>query len=402
MRILWADDQADVIRTLRPLLAPLKAKVVEARSGEDALRLATESDFDLILLDLQMPPEQWGGLWFLERRAEAGILSPVLVLSGEGQQRETIKALRLGVEDYVRKEEVERELVSRIREVLAKHDQQLETELLHSAPALIAIPLKRYLAAASPAARLRRMLELYEAILRQGAFLALAERRAAAEEGNPVGDASISGLAAPAMGSWMRVWVAMRRSLPAESLTRRFDAVVSSQLTDRMIKVRNDLAHAAEPSAAIAQELLDELQPGLRSALAALMRMPLTLIVPTSMRFDGAVFSVEGVATRGDSPAFPSVEIGSAYPVATGRVYAAGAATATLLDLHPLILASEGREPGAWQICLFDGIRGARPNEATLDGAEYLRYSDLWTGERDVDLDPQPTSAELRGLTTDW
>src|SRR5215831_19461297 len=101
MRILWADDQADVVKTLLPLLAPLKASVVEARDGDEALQLAAASHFDLILLDLQMPPEQWGGLWFLEKRAAEGISTPVLVLSGEGQQRKTIKALRLGVEDYV-------------------------------------------------------------------------------------------------------------------------------------------------------------------------------------------------------------------------------------------------------------------------------------------------------------
>jgi DNA-binding response OmpR family regulator len=402
MRILWADDQADVVKTLRPLLAPLKAKVIEAHSGEDALRLATESDFDLILLDLQMPPEQWGGLWFLEKRAEAGIATPVLVLSGEGQQRETIKALRLGIEDYVRKEEVERELVSRIQEILAKDDQRLETELLESGAAMIAIPLKRYLAAATPTERLHRMLELYEAILRLGAFLALGERRAAGSDGDSVDDLSVGGLVAPAMGSWNHVRVTISKSLPDQFLTRRYGGALRSQLTDQMIKVRNDLAHGGEPSAVVAQELLDELQPGLRSTLAALRRMPLTIVVPQAMRFDGARFSVDGVATRGDSPAFPAIQLESSGPVATGRACAAGAGEGKLIDLHPLIVATEGREPGTWQVCLFDGIRGARSNEANLKGTEPLRYSNLWTGERDMHLDPPLDSAELRGLTADW
>lgn len=181
MRILWADDQPEVVKTLRPLLSPLKAQIVEARDGNEALRLATDSDFDLILLDLHMPPDEWGGLWLLEQLAEAGMSVPILVLSGEGQQRETIKALRLGIEDYVRKEEVERELIPRIQEVMARDRERLEPELLKAAPALVAVPLKRYVAEASAATKLHRLLELYEAILRLAAFLALAEHRVAAQ-----------------------------------------------------------------------------------------------------------------------------------------------------------------------------------------------------------------------------
>jgi CheY-like chemotaxis protein len=402
MRILWADDQADVVKTFRPLLAPLKAKIVEARDGEEALRLATESHFDLILLDLQMPPQDWGGLWFLEQRAEAGIASPVLVLSGEGQQRETIRALRLGVEDYVRKEEVERELVSRIQEVLKKDGARLDAQLLDSAPALIAIPLKRYLAAATQTERLHRMLELYEAILRLGAVVALGERREGGSDGDQFADVSIGGLVAPTMGSWNRVRIAISKALPEKPLTRRFDGALSPQCTDRMIKVRNDLAHGGEPSAIVAAELLEELQPELRSALAALRSMALTIVVPQAMRFDGTRFSVEAVVTRGDSPTFPAVQLRNDGPVATGRVYVARLGGGTMIDLHPLILANEGREPGAWQLLLFDGIRGVRPNETTLAGTERLRYSNLWTAERDVDLETHQTSSELRGLTADW
>jgi CheY-like chemotaxis protein len=402
VRILWADDQADVVKTLRPLLGPLRAKVVEARSGEEALQLAAGSHFDLILLDLQMPPERWGGLWFLERRAEAGISTPVLVLSGEGQQRETIKAMRLGVEDYVRKEEVERELVSRIQAVVEKDGARLNAELLASAPALIAHPLKRYLAAATPTERLHRMIELYEAILRLGAFVALGERRAAGDDADRIEDLSIGGLVAPAMGSWNRVRIAISGSLSVGSLTRRYDVALRSQHTDRMIKVRNDLAHGGEPSAVVAQELLDELQPGTRLALAALRSAPLTFVVPQLMRFDGARYSVEGVVMRGDSPAFPPVQLECEAPVATRRVYAEGASRGTIIDLHPLIVATEGREPGAWQVYVFDGIHGARPNDATLTGAERLRYSNLWSAERDVGLGTQLLSVELRGLTADW
>jgi DNA-binding response OmpR family regulator len=403
MRILWADDQPDVVKTLLPLLAPLKAKVEQAHDGDEALRLAASSNFDIILLDLQMPPEQWGGLWFLEQRLEAGIATPVLVLSGEGQQRETIEAMRLGIEDYIRKEDVERELVARVREVLARADKQLEPELLQSAPALIAVPFKRYIAATEPTIKLHRLLELYEGILRMSAFVALAEHRGEVEA-RSLGTAdglSIGALAAPAMGSWNRVRTSLSKALPEEALSRRLDLVFVPQLTERFIKVRNDVSHGGEPSSLVAQELLDELEPPMRGVLTRLRRARLAMVIPESMQFDLGRFTMDGVAARGDSLAFPAVQIASDAPLTTHRVYASAGA-AGFVDLHPLVLAHPSREPGAWRVCVFDGIRGVRPNDASLKGTERLRYTNLWTGERDVDPEAELTSSDLRGLMPGW
>ena len=54
-RVLLVDDRRENRVALRAVLAPLGLDVVEAESGEDALRLILAQDFAVILLDVQMP-----------------------------------------------------------------------------------------------------------------------------------------------------------------------------------------------------------------------------------------------------------------------------------------------------------------------------------------------------------
>lgn len=115
---MWIDDQLDVIRTLASLLSPLKADVTCVGSASDAIDLLEHHNYDLILVDLAMPPDKWGGLWFLDAVRKLERKSPIVVVSGEGSQQETIKALRLGAIDYITKETLEQELVSRVQQVL--------------------------------------------------------------------------------------------------------------------------------------------------------------------------------------------------------------------------------------------------------------------------------------------
>lgn len=119
-RVLWIDDQLDVIKTLSSLLAPLNAEVTCVGSAMEAMKLLEDDTYDLMLVDLDMPPGKWGGLWFLDAVARSGTNTPIIVVSGEGSQQETIKALRLGALDYVTKESLEQDLVSRATAVLSR------------------------------------------------------------------------------------------------------------------------------------------------------------------------------------------------------------------------------------------------------------------------------------------
>lgn len=126
MRFLWVDDQPEVATTLASGIL-LKDWTAEfAADGEDALRMIQSTSYDLVLLDLSMPPGDWGGLWMLEQlKKTAGSKPPVIVVSGEGAQAETIQALRLGAANYVTKEKVHTELQQQIIETLANRGSEL-------------------------------------------------------------------------------------------------------------------------------------------------------------------------------------------------------------------------------------------------------------------------------------
>ena len=175
---------------------------------------------------------------------------------GEGSQTETIQALRLGADDYVRKEDVEHELADRLLAVVEANQLAAQDELLARGPTLIAVPLKRYLAAADPVPRVKRMLELYEAALRFGALLILAGLKQRDVEPPAAERLSIRSLMSPTMGAWQHVCAVAGRLLPESSPGWRLAASFETKQTERIIKTRNDLAHSGDPSDTVARELL--------------------------------------------------------------------------------------------------------------------------------------------------
>ncbi len=114
IKILWADDQPDVAQSFASCLKEEGYLFDYASCGNEALTKITTNDYDVILVDLAMPPDRWGGLWLLEKINELNINIISIVVSGEGTQFETIKAIRLGASDYVTKDKLLVELPAQI------------------------------------------------------------------------------------------------------------------------------------------------------------------------------------------------------------------------------------------------------------------------------------------------
>ncbi|MCU0071169.1 response regulator [Pseudomonas koreensis] len=127
--ILWADDQQEVIASIVRILGLDDVNFEFTNNGEDALIKMQEKDYDLVLIDLAMPPGRWGGLWLLEKINELKFDLPSIVVSGEGSQAETIKALRLGAVDYVTKENLIAELPQQLKRAMDK-DSKVQEGLL--------------------------------------------------------------------------------------------------------------------------------------------------------------------------------------------------------------------------------------------------------------------------------
>ncbi|MDD5369000.1 MAG: response regulator transcription factor [Anaerolineaceae bacterium] len=114
-QILVIDDEAQILRALRTILAQQDYKVSTAATGEDGLALAVAVQPDIIILDLGLP--DLTGVEVCQRLREWTDL-PVIVLSAHDNDPEKVAALDAGADDYLTKPFSVEELLARIRVAL--------------------------------------------------------------------------------------------------------------------------------------------------------------------------------------------------------------------------------------------------------------------------------------------
>lgn len=118
-RVLVADDDPQMRRLVRTVLEREGVQVFEAADGLDAIDLLGQQQFDLIVLDLNMP--RLDGMGVLEELGAQVSTSqiPVIVLTAVGDESEA-KALDLGARDYLTKPVRPTALTARVRAVLRR------------------------------------------------------------------------------------------------------------------------------------------------------------------------------------------------------------------------------------------------------------------------------------------
>lgn len=103
-KVLIVDDSCLIHQMYRLVLNRYNCEIVDAMNGQEALDLLeVHKDIQLILLDINMPV--MNGVQFMEK---AGTLLatrkiPVIIISTEGKESDTIRGLQLGAKAYVKK-----------------------------------------------------------------------------------------------------------------------------------------------------------------------------------------------------------------------------------------------------------------------------------------------------------
>ena len=124
--VLIADDEPEMRRFLHSQLKDTYA-IREARNGSEALELARNHDFDLILLDLMMPGIDGITLTRELRDAPRTASVPIIILTARADEDSKMQALEAGVTDFLTKPFASSELAARCRNLLAQ--QQLQENL---------------------------------------------------------------------------------------------------------------------------------------------------------------------------------------------------------------------------------------------------------------------------------
>ncbi len=120
--ILVIEDDAAIRAGIADALAYAGYTVLEAADGTDGLAQALGAECDLVLLDLVLPGPD--GLEILKAaRAERPTL-PVIILTARGEERDRVKGLRLGADDYVVKPFSVKELLARVEAVMRRSPER--------------------------------------------------------------------------------------------------------------------------------------------------------------------------------------------------------------------------------------------------------------------------------------
>lgn len=118
MNILIIDDEPELLEKLSLVLRKENYTVDTAGDGKKALDKIWNDQYDLILLDIMLP--YIDGLEVLKELRDAGIDTPVLMLTAKGDVGDRITGLNLGADDYLGKPFSIAELMARIKALIRR------------------------------------------------------------------------------------------------------------------------------------------------------------------------------------------------------------------------------------------------------------------------------------------
>ncbi|HEV2419543.1 MAG TPA: response regulator transcription factor [Terriglobia bacterium] len=119
-RILVVDDEPQIRRVMRTALTANGYEVSDVRSGEEAIETLRSTPFDLVLLDMNLPGVDGIAACRAIRESRADSELAIIMLTVRGAEKDKVKALDAGADDYVTKPFSTPELLARIRAALRR------------------------------------------------------------------------------------------------------------------------------------------------------------------------------------------------------------------------------------------------------------------------------------------
>ena len=124
MRVLLVEDDPTTSRSIELMLTHANLNVYATDLGEEGIDLAKLYDYDLILLDLDLP--DMNGHDVLRQLRLARIETPILILSGSDDTENKLRGFGFGADDYLTKPFHREELVARIHAIIGMDEPELK------------------------------------------------------------------------------------------------------------------------------------------------------------------------------------------------------------------------------------------------------------------------------------
>ena len=115
-RILWADDEIEVLQAHVLFLQGKGYEVITVTNGDDAIAKMHEASYDIVLLDETMPGKD--GLTTLNEIKDMAPQTPVIMITKNEEESLMEEAIGKRIDDYLTKPFAIREVVSKVQELL--------------------------------------------------------------------------------------------------------------------------------------------------------------------------------------------------------------------------------------------------------------------------------------------
>lgn len=133
MRLLVVDDEPVLLKGLKYSLEQENYTIETAEDGEEALEMALDNNYDLIILDLMLP--KMSGLEVCKKVRESSMV-PIIILTAKGEDSSKVLGLEYGADDYLTKPFNVLELKARIKAILRRTNsdtQQVRSNIIETA-----------------------------------------------------------------------------------------------------------------------------------------------------------------------------------------------------------------------------------------------------------------------------
>ena len=123
MRILIAEDDARLLKSLLHIFEINKFTADGVSTGTDALEYALSGEYDGLVLDIMMP--EMDGIMVLKKLREKNITTPALFLTARTEVSQRVEGLNAGADDYLPKPFATSELLARVRAMLRRKEHYM-------------------------------------------------------------------------------------------------------------------------------------------------------------------------------------------------------------------------------------------------------------------------------------
>jgi len=127
-KILVIDDEKDILELIDYNLTKNGYRVKTATSGEDALELVKENDYDLIILDLMLPGVDGFDICKIIKADKQKENIPIIMVTAKADEADKVAGLEIGADHYVTKPFSPRELLAIVKATLRRKPQKQEED----------------------------------------------------------------------------------------------------------------------------------------------------------------------------------------------------------------------------------------------------------------------------------